>query len=62
MPRFTGLIDLTDRISVQQCTPLLIAHRGGVIGPATPQCSILAIKRAAHHGYHFSILRMLIES
>ena len=31
--------------------PIVIAHRGGVIAPDAPECSLKAIERAALHGY-----------
>lgn len=46
-----GLIDLGDGSRVQIRRPLLIAHRGGVITPATPENSLAAIRLAADHGY-----------
>ncbi|HDL41600.1 MAG TPA: glycerophosphodiester phosphodiesterase family protein [Actinobacteria bacterium] len=46
-----GLIDLGDRERVQERHPLLIAHRGGVITPTTPENSLAAIRLAADRGY-----------
>lgn len=46
-----GLIDLGDVSQVHSRRPLLIAHRGGVITPATPENSLAAIRLAARHGY-----------
>ena len=47
----TGLIHLdeTDDFAVRR--PLLIAHRGGVIGPSSPENSLRAIALAGAHGY-----------
>ena len=45
------MIDLGDGSCVQVRRPLLIAHRGGVITPATPENSLAAIRLAAGHGY-----------
>ena len=45
------LIDLRDRVAMEQQRPLLIAHRGGVVTEATPECSISAIELAATSGY-----------
>lgn len=47
-----AMIDLSDRAAVRSAGPILIAHRGGVIGPASPECSLAAIRLAADHGYH----------
>lgn len=46
-----GLIDLGDVSRTRVRRPLLIAHRGGVITPATPENSLAAIRLAARHGY-----------
>ncbi len=46
-----GLIDLDDRSRVRARHPLLIAHRGGVITPSSPENSLAAIRLAAAHGY-----------
>lgn len=44
-------IDLTDPVQLQARRPLLIAHRGGVVTPAIPECSLAAIREAARWGY-----------
>jgi len=46
-----GLIDLRDRSCVVARHPLLIAHRGGVITPSTPENSLAAIRLAGAHAY-----------
>ena len=46
-----GLIDVWDIEKVHARGPILIAHRGGVTGPAIPECSKMAVKLAAHHRY-----------
>jgi hypothetical protein len=46
-----GLIDLRDHARLAVRRPLLIAHRGGVITPTTPENSLAAIRAAADHGY-----------
>jgi glycerophosphoryl diester phosphodiesterase len=45
------LIDLRDSDHIRQRRPLLIAHRGGVVTPTAPECSLAAIKLAAKRGY-----------
>ena len=45
------MIDLRDAEVVRGRRPLLIAHRGGVVGPDSPENSLAAIHRAAEHGY-----------
>jgi glycerophosphoryl diester phosphodiesterase len=45
------LIDVWDAEKVHARRPLLIAHRGGVTGPGTPECSQMAVKLAAAHRY-----------
>jgi len=46
-----ALIDLWDAEQVSARVPLLIAHRGGVSGPGMPECSEMALRLAADHGY-----------
>ena len=46
------MIDLSDADAVRAHRPFLIAHRGGVIAPNAPECSLAAIRLAAEHGYH----------
>lgn len=45
------LIDVTDIETVRSRQPLLIAHRGGVITPQAPECSLESIRLAAEAGY-----------
>jgi glycerophosphoryl diester phosphodiesterase len=45
------LIDVWDAAKVRARGPILIAHRGGVVGPAIPECSRLAVKMAATYQY-----------
>jgi glycerophosphoryl diester phosphodiesterase len=45
------LIDVWDAKKVRARGPILIAHRGGVVGPAIPECSRLAVKMAATYRY-----------
>ncbi len=45
------LIDLRDPAKVRARRPLLIAHRGGVVGPRLPECSLGAIREASKWGY-----------
>ena len=45
------LIDFRDSNSIKNRRPVLIAHRGGVITPETPECSIAAIRLAKQQGY-----------
>jgi glycerophosphoryl diester phosphodiesterase len=46
-----SLIDFRDSHSIKSQRPVLIAHRGGVITPQTPECSIAAIRLAKQQGY-----------
>ncbi len=45
------LIDVWDAEKVRARGPILIAHRGGVVGPAIPECSKMAVKMAATYRY-----------
>jgi len=45
------LIDVHDGAAVRARAPLLIAHRGGVITPSTPENTLAALHLAATHGY-----------
>jgi len=45
------LIDVWDAEKVRARGPILIAHRGGVIGPAIPECTRMAVKMAASYRY-----------
>ena len=45
------LIDVWDTAKIHARTPLLIAHRGGVVGAGAPECSKMAVKMAAAHRY-----------
>lgn len=45
------LIDVWDAAKVHARRPLLIAHRGGVVGSDAPECSKMAVKLAAVHRY-----------
>jgi len=45
------LIDLRNIDRVIARRPLLIAHRGGVITPSIPECSLAAISAASQFGY-----------
>ena len=45
------LIDVWDAAKVHAGEPILIAHRGGVVGTGTPECSQMAVKKAAMHRY-----------
>ncbi len=45
------MLNLRDRYSIKKRKPLLIAHRGGVLSPDTPENSLGAIRLAAHRGY-----------
>jgi len=46
-----NLIDFRDSHSIKNRRPVLIAHRGGVITPQSPECSIAAIRLAKQQGY-----------
>lgn len=50
-PRHGALIDFRDRQSVEVRRPIIIAHRGGVVSPKSPECSATAIRLAAEQGY-----------
>ena len=45
------LIDVWNAEKVRARGPILIAHRGGVVGQDTPECSQKAVKMAAAHRY-----------
>jgi len=45
------MINVRDPESVSRLRPFLVAHRGGVIAPESPENSMRAIERAAEHGY-----------
>jgi glycerophosphoryl diester phosphodiesterase len=45
------LIDVWDAEKVRARSPLLIAHRGGVVMTGAPECSRMAVKLAAKHCY-----------
>ncbi len=45
------LIDLSDPSLCQARRPLLVAHRGGTVGPGAPENSLAAIRRAATEGF-----------
>jgi hypothetical protein len=45
------LIDVWDADKVRARRPLLIAHRGGVVGKGSPECSQMAVRLAAAHRY-----------
>ena len=45
------LIDVWNAEKVRARRPLLIAHRGGVVGSGSPECSQLAVMKAAAHRY-----------
>lgn len=45
------LIDVWNAEKVRARRPLLIAHRGGVVGSETPECSQMAVMKAAAHRY-----------
>ena len=49
--RVEKMIDFTDSESWKARKPLLIAHRGGVVTPSSPECSEAAIRLAAEQGY-----------
>jgi len=46
-----NLIDFRDSQSIKSRKPVLIAHRGGVITPKSPECSIAAIRLAKQQDY-----------
>lgn len=46
-----GLIDLSDPSLCHARRPLLIAHRGGTVGPGAPENSLAAIRHAATEGF-----------
>ena len=45
------MIDVRDLDKVQAMRPFMVAHRGGVITPESPENSLRAIQLAAEHGY-----------
>jgi glycerophosphoryl diester phosphodiesterase len=42
---------LVEEKSIQEHVPVLIAHRGGVVGPDLPENSVTALELAAANGY-----------
>ncbi|MBT5705617.1 MAG: hypothetical protein HOI66_04780, partial [Verrucomicrobia bacterium] len=46
-----SLIDLSSATDIANRRPILIAHRGGVITPSSPECSLTAIRIAGQTGY-----------
>ncbi|MGC9328172.1 MAG: glycerophosphodiester phosphodiesterase [Candidatus Hinthialibacter sp.] len=47
----SSLIDFRDSQALKNRPPILIAHRGGVITPETPECSLAAIRLARQQGF-----------
>ena len=45
------MINVRDIATLQALRPFLVAHRGGVITPGSPENSLRAIQLAAQHGY-----------
>jgi len=45
------LIDVWNTAKLRERGPILIAHRGGVVGKGIPECSKLAVRMAAIHYY-----------
>lgn len=45
------MLNLSDFSNIEKRKPLLIAHRGGVVSPGTPENSLAAIGSAFHRGY-----------
>ncbi len=45
------LINVRDAAAVRARRPLVVAHRGGVVTPKIPECSLAAIREAARFGY-----------
>ena len=45
------LISFSDKQSIIARVPIVIAHRGGVVSPRSPECSLTAIRLAAEMGY-----------
>jgi hypothetical protein len=46
-----SLIDFGDHESIDSHRPIIIAHRGGVVSPGSPECSLTAIRLAAAMDY-----------
>lgn len=52
MPPFDGFLAARHTAAVSpNRPPILVAHRGGVVGPGLPENSLVAIRGAAEHGY-----------
>lgn len=47
----SNLIDFSKSFSISGNTPILIAHRGGVVTDQSPECSIAAIQLAKQNDY-----------
>jgi glycerophosphoryl diester phosphodiesterase len=45
------MINVRSLKEVQTMRPFMVAHRGGVITPESPENSLRAIELAADHGY-----------
>jgi glycerophosphoryl diester phosphodiesterase len=45
------LINFRDGSDIAGRRPIIIAHRGGVVSPRSPECSLTAIRLAAEMGY-----------
>ena len=50
-PAERSLIDFSDRKSVTEHRPIIVAHRGGVISKDSAECSLSAIRLASDQGY-----------
>ena len=46
-----SLIDFSSKADIEKRRPILIAHRGGVIPPSSPECSLSAIRLAGQKDY-----------
>ncbi len=47
---------MRDLAKVRARRPILIAHRGGVVGPTLPECSLAALRAASKWGYDLTEL------
>ena len=57
-----ALIDFGDRENIDAHRPIIIAHRGGVVSPRSPECSLTAIQIAASEGYDMVELDVQVSS
>jgi glycerophosphoryl diester phosphodiesterase len=58
----SDLINFSDDGNIAGRRPIIIAHRGGVVSPRSPECSLTAIRLAAEMGYDMVELDVQMSS